>query len=109
MMARLLIYDGKCSFCSGITKRFESRAYAAGVEHVDYYSRIDMGALNSPESVIYERDDRFHTESDAIIRYVADLGGVWTTAIVFLIIPRFIRDAVYRLVARNRNRLKFKF
>jgi predicted DCC family thiol-disulfide oxidoreductase YuxK len=30
------------------------------------------------------------------------LGGAWALLYVFIVVPKFIRDAVYNLVARNR-------
>jgi predicted DCC family thiol-disulfide oxidoreductase YuxK len=44
------------------------------------------------------------TESDAAIQVVTELGGVWKLIGIVRIIPRGWRDALYRLLARNRYR-----
>ncbi len=40
--------------------------------------------------------------STAVLKAMEDVGGVWTLAGLFLLVPAFIRDAVYNVVAANR-------
>jgi predicted DCC family thiol-disulfide oxidoreductase YuxK len=42
------------------------------------------------------------TESDAILLCLKEIGGVWRWAHWLRIIPRFLRNLVYRLVAKYR-------
>jgi predicted DCC family thiol-disulfide oxidoreductase YuxK len=49
-------------------------------------------------------EDGFHDRSDAAIRIARRLGGRWTVLSWLRIVPRFIRDPVYRVIARNRYR-----
>jgi predicted DCC family thiol-disulfide oxidoreductase YuxK len=42
------------------------------------------------------------TESSAAIRAIAALGGAWSLMSAFLVVPRFLRDFVYRWVAAHR-------
>jgi predicted DCC family thiol-disulfide oxidoreductase YuxK len=44
------------------------------------------------------------TESDAAIHVVTELGGAWRLIEIVRIVPRGWRDALYRLLARNRYR-----
>jgi predicted DCC family thiol-disulfide oxidoreductase YuxK len=44
------------------------------------------------------------TQSDAVIHVVAALGGAWRFAYAACIVPRRWRDAIYRVLARNRYR-----
>ena len=48
--------------------------------------------------------DRCLTQSDAWIHLVAAAGGGWRLIHAARVIPRVLRDSVYRLVARNRYR-----
>ena len=48
--------------------------------------------------------DGVHVESDAALRAIACLGGFWRLARLFLVLPRVIRNGVYRFIARNRIR-----
>ncbi|EGD09261.1 hypothetical protein XVE_2476 [Xanthomonas vesicatoria ATCC 35937] len=44
------------------------------------------------------------TDSDAIVRVLAGLGGVWRVFAVLRVVPPALRDSGYRLIARNRYR-----
>jgi predicted DCC family thiol-disulfide oxidoreductase YuxK len=45
-----------------------------------------------------------YTRSTAALRMLKHLGGGWSLLYGLIIIPKFIRDAVYNFVARNRYR-----
>ena len=49
--------------------------------------------------------DRVRRDSDAVLAIYSGLGWPWRAMALFRLIPRFVRDAVYRLVARHRYRL----
>jgi predicted DCC family thiol-disulfide oxidoreductase YuxK len=55
------------------------------------------------EMVLIE-GDRVWVRSDAVLRVCRHLPWPWRAASVFLIVPRALRDVVYRLIARNRYR-----
>ena len=45
---------------------------------------------------------QFLTESDAILRIFSALGFPWSMFGVFRLVPRVIRDFIYRVIAKNR-------
>ena len=63
------------------------------------------------DSVLYlepARDgepERIYAHSSAVIQVASYLGGAWRLLHLTRIVPAFIRDHVYRLVARHRHRL----
>lgn len=107
----VLLFDGVCNLCSGAVRfiiprdprgrfHFASLQSAAG-ERLVSELRIDRQAL---DSVILIEDGRWYAESDAILRITGLLGGAWRLFGAFRLIPRPLRDRLYRLVARNRYR-----
>jgi len=50
-------------------------------------------------------DEKLLGRSDAILYMLEQLGGVWKLMTVGRILPRVFRDAVYKIVARNRYRV----
>ena len=48
--------------------------------------------------------ERIFTRSDAVLTILDELGGGWKLVAMLRIVPRPVRDAVYRLVARYRYR-----
>jgi predicted DCC family thiol-disulfide oxidoreductase YuxK len=55
--------------------------------------------------LIVLREDRLLTGSDASLAIYEGLGWPWRAAAILRLVPRPLRDAAYRLVARNRYRL----
>lgn len=107
----VLLFDGVCNLCSGAVRfiiprdprrkfRFASLQSAAGERLLTEHG-IDRRVL---DSIILIEDGRWHAESDAVLRIARLLGGPWRLAGVFRLIPRPLRNRLYRLVARNRYR-----
>ena len=107
----VILFDGVCNLCSGSVQlilkrdpearfRFASLQSEAGrslmLEH-----GLDPDALSS---VVLIEDGRAWQESSAALRIARHLPGAWKLLRVFTVIPRSLRDAVYRWIARNRYR-----
>lgn len=56
------------------------------------------------DSFVLVEGSRAWRESDAALRVCRGLGGPWKLLALLLVLPRFLRDPLYRLVARNRIR-----
>jgi predicted DCC family thiol-disulfide oxidoreductase YuxK len=57
------------------------------------------------ESVLYVKNGKVLTESTAALNIFSDLGGMWKLLSIFKLIPPFIRNAVYRFLAKRRYRV----
>jgi predicted DCC family thiol-disulfide oxidoreductase YuxK len=108
---RVILFDGVCNFCSfwvisliSFDKqgkyRFASLQSEAGT---DLMNRFDIP--QEPDSVILIEHNHAYTESTAVLRICRGLGGWWKWLYVFIIIPRPVRNTVYRWVAKHRYRL----
>ncbi|MGB0522700.1 MAG: thiol-disulfide oxidoreductase DCC family protein [Flammeovirgaceae bacterium] len=105
----VILFDGVCNFCDstinfvigqdpkGIFKYAslqspygESLLTKFGLDTTDY------------DSFVMVEGDQYYTKSTAALRIAKQLGGLWPLLYSFIIIPKFIRDGVYSLVARNR-------
>lgn len=73
------------------------------------YAKIALESIGlnpgQTNTVVYIKGKRHYTESNAALEILSDLGGLWHVTAIFRIIPRFIRDFAYRLVARSRYRI----
>ena len=72
------------------------------------------GTPTALETVIVMADygtpsQRLLDRSDAAIFAIASAGGLYGAAVGLRIFPRFLRDAVYRLIARSRYRIFGRF
>lgn len=58
------------------------------------------------DTVVLYDNGVFRTRSDAVLTLLSTVGGIWGVfAPVGRIIPRPIRDAMYKVIARNRRRI----
>jgi predicted DCC family thiol-disulfide oxidoreductase YuxK len=80
--------------------RFSTTQSAAGRALLEAHG-VDA---DNPSTFLFLEGGRAYTESDAVIRMLRAFGGAWRVAALGRVLPRRIRDAVYRWVARNRYR-----
>jgi predicted DCC family thiol-disulfide oxidoreductase YuxK len=108
---RLLVFDGYCQLCSGWA-RFLSRHPVSPPfrlvamqteEGRSLLSAQRIDPLDPSTFLVIDRGLVFR-ESAAVIHVVSALGGPWRVMHVTRVIPRPLRDAMYRLLARNRYR-----
>lgn len=107
----LIIFDGHCVLCSANARfvlrhdrrrRFRlTTAQSDAGRAIQRRFGLDPNAL---ETIIVVRDGRPLTRSDAILAIAAGLGWPWRAVAAFRLVPRFLRDQLYDLVARNRYR-----
>lgn len=108
---RILYFDGVCNLCTG-TVRWIIRHDERGVFHFaslqgeagTTFRRANGLRTDAYDSFIYFRDGQVLERSTAALHVARDLGLPWRLAYGFIVVPRFLRDAVYGLIARNRYR-----
>ena len=117
----IVLYDGVCGLCNRLTQfllkrdvhdrlRFASLQsdFAAKVLRRHGLDSSDLDTVCVIED--YETpNERVLIRSDAILAVVGELGGFWMIAGMGKILPRPIRDGLYKLVARNRYRVFGKY
>lgn len=108
----IIVFDGECVLCSANAQfvlnhdtrgRFRL-ASMQGEVGAALFRRFGIDPAD-PETMVLVEDDRVLRDSDAVLAIYAGLGWPWRAMTVFRLVPRIIRDCVYRLVARNRYRL----
>ena len=60
---------------------------------------------DAARSMMLIEGDRLYQRSDAVLRIAQRMRAPWKYAAVFLLVPRPIRDLVYRFIAANRHRI----
>lgn len=107
----LIAFDGICVLCNGFVRFLIRRDPEARLRFTTNSSETGSALFakagqdaRAPTSVILVDGQARYFESDAALRAIAALGGGWRLVGVFRIVPRVLRDTVYRFVARNRYR-----
>ena len=104
----LLLFDGVCNLCNGLVRfiirhdRKEFFRFAPLTSDIGKTIVARSHEAASLDTLVYLRKDRLFTRSSAALYVARDLGGIWAVAFIFMLVPSFIRDAVYDLVARKR-------
>ncbi len=114
----VLLYDGECGFCQRTVRWLLRRdlratlwfapqqlpaAAAALARHGVAAETLNAAVLISSFDAPGER---ITVGADAVLKAVGLLGGPWEVLAWFArLVPRVVRDTVYRLIARNRLRL----
>jgi len=120
--APIILYDGVCGLCNSLVQfllkrdkqgrlRFASLQsdFAAKVLQRHGIDPKDLDTMHVVEN--YDQPgERVLQRSTAIVRAGRELGSFWAAlAVVAGIVPRPLRDLVYRFVARNRYRVFGKY
>ena len=110
-MAPVIVFDGDCLFCQRsvrfIHRHDRANAYRFAARQTPTGARLlgDIGVGLAPNSMVLIDDEGVWLRSDAVLRIAGRLRAPWSAARALLAVPRPLRDAVYRLVARVRHRL----
>lgn len=109
-----IFYDGSCGLChhtvSFLVGRDEggSRFRFAPLGGETFEREVPAAARAAlPDSLVLQRTDgTLLLRSDAALHAMGRLGGGWAAlAVILRVVPRFLRDRAYDLVARWRTRI----
>ncbi|TDZ95470.1 thiol-disulfide oxidoreductase DCC family protein [Mycobacteroides salmoniphilum] len=118
--APVLLYDGVCALCNGAVKKIlrddkvgTMRFAALDSEYGDHVIARHPELVGVDSFVIIDNPgepaERIHIRSDGVLRIMDYLGDARRAALIARLVPRPIRDALYRLVARTRYRMFGKY
>ena len=114
----VLLYDGECGLCNGVVRFLirhdpEGRLRFAPLQSplAQGYLRLQGLPADDFGSLVFVPDwndrgpGRFLLRTAGALACFAELRGAWRMVSWLRIIPAFLRDPVYRLIARTRYRL----
>src|SRR5439155_23619700 len=110
-MSSIVLFDGVCNFCNGAVNfiiRHDRKGlfkFAPLQSEIGQEMRSKFSIGDGVDSIILVEDERAFMHSTAALRIARGLGGIWSMAYIFIIVPAFIRDWFYKLFAKYRYRL----
>lgn len=112
----IILFDGVCNFCNSTINFLIDRdkkgifkfAALQSEPGREILKKHNIFTLTDFDSVILEKDGKLYQKSDAALEIARNMDGLWKLLYGFKILPKFIRDFVYDLVAKNRYRLMGK-
>jgi predicted DCC family thiol-disulfide oxidoreductase YuxK len=108
----VLFMDGTCALCSRTARIIAKLDKRQDFRICPVQSPLGQAILGhygldaaDPDSWLYLEDGRAYTSMEAVIRAGLRLGGWGRSVAVLRLLPRPLRDWLYRRIARNRYRL----
>ena len=103
----VVYFDGVCGLCNrsvDLLLRWDKRGVLrfSPLQGRHAAEHLPGSTVQDLDSIVLVDQRGAHTRSDAVVRALEHLGGLWHCAAALRIVPRSIRDAMYRLVARYR-------
>ncbi len=117
----ILFFDGHCNLCNGLVDwllrkdkngkikfaslQGETAKKTLSSSHLPSIQTNNSALATPTNTVLYFKNGITYERSTAILKCLQDIGGVYSLALIFFCIPKFLRDLIYRLVATNRYRI----
>ena len=111
-MKWVLFFDGDCAFCTKSANKVFEMDRRGVVDFSPLQGDLarrhglekHAGSKDGTMVVLREDDGRIFLRSDAVIELARALGGWRGVGVLGRVIPRCLRDGLYRCFARNRHR-----
>ena len=107
----LLLFDGVCNLCNAAVTFVIDRDTRKRFRFASLQSQTGQTVLRQLgrptaefDSFVLWENGHFYEQSTAALRVARHLSGGWPLLYGLIIVPGFIRDSVYRFIARNRYR-----
>ena len=105
----IILFDGVCNLCNRsvqfILKKDKRKKFLfatlQGTKGREILQKFSLPA-NYLNSFILADGEKIYTKSTAALRMLKILGRGWNLFYMFIIIPPFIRDTVYNMIAKYR-------
>ena len=109
---QVVLFDGLCNLCNGlvifiIKRDTKSKFKFAALQSQPGQTLLRKFGLseNDINTLVYIKGEKYFLKSSAVLYLLKDLGGFWKIFFVFIIIPKFIRNIFYNLIAKTRYRI----
>ncbi|WP_342564662.1 thiol-disulfide oxidoreductase DCC family protein [Paenibacillus sp. FSL R7-0345] len=107
----VVLIDGVCNLCQGLVRFIIPRDPKGRIKFASLQSDKGRELLLAAgletdrlDTVVLLENGRVYIESSAVLRIAGKLRFPWPAAYVFVIVPRPLRNVLYKVVARNRYR-----
>lgn len=107
---KVVFFDGVCNLCNSSVRFLKKHDKKKVFQIHSLQSEFAAKMLSPhflqqlPDSIVYLNDQEVFIQSTAVLMILKELPFPFKLLYVFKIIPKFIRDAVYKYIAKNRYR-----
>ncbi len=105
----IILFDGVCNFCNSSVNFVIDRDKNSVIKFAALQSEAGQQLLkqfNLPtsefNSFIFIEGGKVYTASTAALKVSKYLAALWPSLYGFIIVPKFLRDGIYKWIAKNR-------
>jgi len=108
----IILFDGICNLCNSsiqfIIKKDKKNLFKFASLQSDAAKNILLhyfpkkNKFNNFDTIYLIKNDTILTESTAILHILKELRSPYKLLFYFIIIPKFIRDSIYKIISKNR-------
>lgn len=105
----IIVFDGYCVLCNKTVKfliKIDKRKELLFTTLTSKLGQEITGEIPpGKESIVFVEEEQKFTKSDAVLRVLQAVGMPWSLLTILRIVPKFIRDSIYMLIANNRYKI----
>jgi predicted DCC family thiol-disulfide oxidoreductase YuxK len=103
----ILAFDGVCTLCNALVRFIYANDPGGRVRFVTLQSPraaslVGAASAGAADTIVLLAGGRRYERSDALLHLLLELQPPWPLGFAAILVPRPLRDAAYRWVARNR-------
>ena len=105
----IVFFDGVCNLCQGSVRyliKHDKKGVLKFASLQGNYAKdfVNETEIQSMQSILYFDGKMLYKKSTAVLKLSSLLGGWHQLLLLGYILPRFVRDWLYNIVAKNRYR-----
>lgn len=114
-MHPVIIFDGYCRLCHWsvqfLLRHDHKRLFRFTTLEGSYAKDLPLhrSSDQAADSVLLWHESQLFAQSDAVLKMLSLLGGWWKISALGYLLPRFIRNKVYQMVAKYRYSIFGKY
>ena len=109
---QVVLFDGVCGMCNAsvdfILNRDRDKKFLFSALQGKFANEKFPQECKDLNTIIYFRNGKILRRSSAVLQILVDLGGPWVVVWPLLLIPAFLRDLFYRIIANSRHLISKK-
>jgi predicted DCC family thiol-disulfide oxidoreductase YuxK len=105
----IVFFDGVCNLCQGSVRYLIKQDKKGVLKFASLQGKyakdfVDQTEIQSMQSILFFDGKNLYKKSTAVLKLSSLLGGWHQLLLLGYIMPRFLRDGLYNIVANNRYR-----
>ncbi|GAB3802718.1 thiol-disulfide oxidoreductase DCC family protein [Virgibacillus kimchii] len=105
---KVLIYDGECNMCSKFIRfivRINKNPELFITDFNSNWTKENVQLNPNIDSMIFITENKEYIYSNSILHLLAGTNNLFKPLLILKLIPRKLRDALYKILAKNRRKI----